>query len=136
MAIRRRLNILSQLRVDVPDLKSIESASSNDFDELLRGLVTGASKSFVIRGFEIEMAGSIGSSANSLQMIVENSSILHGNSNTSGTFFVVPAGTPTQTMSSTTNPKIVGSFTPGSLNYIGIEYSRQIDNSTAIQRYF
>lgn len=136
MAIRRRLNILSQLRVDVPDLKSIESASSNDFDELLRGLITGANKSYVIRGFEIEMAGSIGSSANSLQMIVENSFLLHGTSSTSGTFFIVPSGTPTQTMSSTVNPKVVGSFTPGALNYIGIEYSRQIDNSTAIQRYF
>lgn len=136
MATRRRLNILSQLRVDVPDLKSIESATSNDFDELLRGLITGAGKSFVIRGFEIEMAGSIGSSANSLQMIVENASILHGNSNTSGTFFVVPSGTPTQTMSSTVNPKVIGSFTPGALNYVGIEYSRQIDNTTAIQRYF
>jgi hypothetical protein len=136
MAVRRSYNALNQVRVSVPDIKGIESAVRSDFDELLKGLVTGLSKSYVVKGFEIEMAGSIGSSATSLQVIVENSTILNGNSTTSGTFYVVPSGTPAQTLSSTINPKVVGSFTPGSQNYIGLEYVRQVDNSTSIQRYF
>jgi hypothetical protein len=136
MAVRRSYNALNQVRVSVPDIRGIESAIRSDFDELLGGLITGAGKPFVVRGFEIEMAGSIGSSANSLQVIVERSSLLHSTSATAGTFFVVPVGTPAQTLSSTINPKVVGSFTPGSLNYVGIEYSRQVDNSTSIQRYF
>lgn len=136
MAVRRSYNALNQVRVSVPDIRGIESAIRSDFDELLGGLITGAGKPYIVRGFEIEMAGSIGSSANSLQVIVERSSILHSTSATAGTFFVVPVGSPSQTLSSTVNPKVLGSFTPGSLNYVGIDYSRQVDNSTAIQRYF
>jgi len=136
MAVRRSYNALNQVRVSVPDLRGIESAIRSDFDELLKGLITGSGKPYVVRGFEIEVSGSIGSSANALQLIIENSSILHGNSATAGTFFVVPSGAPSQTLSPTVNPKVNGSFTPGSLNYVGIDYSRQVDNSTAIQRYF
>lgn len=136
MAIRRSYNALNQVRVSVPDVRSIESAVRSDFDELLSGLITGSGKPYVVRGFEIEMAGSIGSSANGLQVIVDRSTILHGTSATAGTFYIVPPGTPSQTLSSTINSRVQGSFTPSSLNYVGIDYSRQVDNTTAIQRYF
>jgi hypothetical protein len=136
MAVKRSYNALNQVRVSVPDMKGIESAVRSDFDDLLSGLITGAGNPQIVRGFEIEMAGSIGSSANSLQVIVENSSILHGSSATAGTFFVVPAGTASQTLSSTANTRVIGSFTPSSLNFVGIDYNRQPANSTATQRYF
>jgi hypothetical protein len=136
MSIKRRQNWLGQQRVDAPHLKSIESAVSNDFDELLSGLVIGESKSYVVRGLKINMPGSIGASANGLQLIVENSSFLHGASNESGTFYTIPEGTPTEVLSSTTNARVQGSFTPNTDNYVGIEFVRQVNDDTADQVYF
>lgn len=133
MAVRRSQNWLNQLRVDVPMLRSIESSVRNDFDELLSSFAIGESSSYILRGFEISMTGAIGSSASSLQMIVENSSLFHGASTYAGTFFQVVSGTPNQTISSTTNTRVQGSFTPSSLNYIGIEFNRAIDSTTSAQ---
>jgi hypothetical protein len=135
MSVRRSFNFLNQMRVDAPHMRSIESAIRSDFDELFVSLIYGEDQSYVIRGFELEMAGSIGSSANSLQMIVADSSILHGNSTEAGTFFQVPSGTANESLSSVTNTKVEGAFTPSALNYIGIEYTRQVDDSTTSQVY-
>ena len=136
MSVRRRQNWLGQQRVDVPHLKSVESAVSNDFDELISGLVIGENKSYVVRGFEINMPGSIGSSANGLQLIVADSSILHGASNESGTFYNIPTGAPAEILSSTTNDRVEGAFTPSTDNYIGVEFVREVDDATVDQVYF
>lgn len=133
MSVRRSANFLNQQRVDVPHLRSIESAVRNDFDELLSSFAIGEDASYIIRGFEINMVGAIGSSASSLQMIVENSSLFHGNSAHAGTFFQVNTGTPNQTINSVTNTRVQGSFTPSSLNYVGIEFNRAVDNTTSAQ---
>ena len=133
MSVRRRLNALGQMRLDVPHLKSIESAVSNDFDELIKNLVIGENKSYVVRGFKINMPGSINASASSLLLLVENSAILHGASNESGTFYTIPSGTSPEPLNSTTNTRISGSFTPSTDNYIGIEFVRSVDNTTSDQ---
>jgi microcystin-dependent protein len=133
MSVRRRQNWLGQQRVDVPHLKSIESAVSNDFDELISGLVTGENKSFIVRGFEINMPGAILSAANGLQLIVENSAILHGASNESGTFYTIPSGVLPEILNRTVNERVEGAFTPSANNYIGIEFVRKVDDSTVDQ---
>lgn len=133
MSVRRRQNFLGQQRIDVPHLKSVESAMSNDFDELISGLIIGEDKSYVIRGFQINMPGAINASANGLQLLVENSAILHGASNESGTFYTVPTGTLPEILNSTTNTKVQGAFTPNTDNYIGIEFVRNVDDSTSDQ---
>lgn len=133
MAVRRSFNFLNQMRVDVPHMRSIESAVRSDFDELISSYVIGQENSYIIRGFEINMVGAIGSSASSLQMLVANSAVFHGKSNESGTFFQILDGTPNQSLNATTNTKVQGSFTPSALNYVGLELVRQIDNSTAAQ---
>ena len=130
MAVKRSQNWINQQRVDVPHLRSIESAIRNDFDELFTALITGENESYVIRGMEIEMAGSIGASASGLQLKVANSSILHGKSNESGTFFNIPTGTANQILSATTNARVDGAFTPAALNYVSVEFTRQVDDST------
>lgn len=130
MSVRRRKNWVAQQRVDVPDMKSIESACSNDFDELISTLVTGPTESYVIRGFEFLMSGAIGGSANGLQLLVDNAAILHGRSNESGTFYNVPVGTSPLTMNSSINPKVIGSFVPSALNFISLEFKRTIDETT------
>ena len=90
MSVRRSQSFLNQQRVDVPHLRSIESAVRDDFDEFINAFAIGEDAFQVIRGFEIFMTGAIGSVANSLQMIVEDSSLFHGASNEAGTFFEVP----------------------------------------------
>ena len=133
MAVRRSQNWLNQQRVDTPHLRSIESAIRNDFDELVGSFAIGENKSYIIRGFELNMTGAIGSSATSLQMIVEDSSMFHGKSTESGTFFQVPSGEPNLELNATTNAKVTGSFTPSALNYIGLEFTRTIDSTTTAQ---
>jgi hypothetical protein len=135
MAVKRRLNILSQSRVDVPDLRAIESAASNDYDEFVKSVITGTAQGYVIRGFEVSMAGAVGGAANGLQMIVDPGAVLHIASGQSGTFYLVPSGTPPQQLNSATNTIVDGAFAPSSLNYIGIEYERFIDDSTTSQVY-
>ncbi len=136
MAVKRSQNWLSQQRVDVPHLLSVESAVRSDFDSLLDAFCTGASNSYILRGFDLNMVGAIGSSANALQMIVSDSSILHNTSATSGTFFTIASGTANQTLNSVTNTHVNGSFTPSSLNYIGLDFVRAADSSTTSQVYF
>jgi hypothetical protein len=135
MAVRRSQNWVNQQRVDVPHLRSIESAVRNDFDELLKSFVLGEDQSYVIRGWELNMSGAIGGAASGLEMIVEESAMFHGKSDESGTFFVVPAGEDNQVINSTTNERVEGAFTPSALNYIGLEFTRQVDDDTASQVY-
>jgi len=135
MANKRRQNWLNQVRVNTPDLRAVESAVSNDFDDLLNSLVLGENKSYVLRGFEIDMTTAIGGAANGLQLLVEDSSIFHGKSAESGTFSVVPSGTSPEIINSTSNSKVEGAFTPSALNYVGLEYTRGVDDSTVGQVY-
>lgn len=133
MAVRRSQNWINQQRVDVPHLRSIESAIRNDFDELLSSLSIGNGNSYIIRGFTLEMSTAIGAAANTLEMIVDGASLLHGASNESGTFFEVESGAANELLNATTNDKVSGAFTASSLNYIGIEFTRTVDDSTAAQ---
>lgn len=135
MAVKRRVNWISQQRVDVPDMRAIESAMSNDFDELIKAFVTGTSQGYVLRGFEISMAGAIGGAANGLSLIVDPGAIFHVTSSQSGTSLLVAPGTPPQQLNSATNTIVDGAFAPSALNYVGIEYERFIDDTTTSQVY-
>lgn len=135
MSVQRRVNWISQQRVDVPDVRSIESAASNDFDQLIQAFVTGTSQGYFLRGFEISMVGAIGGAANSLQVLVDPGSIFHILASQSGTFLMVPPGTAPQTLNASTNPIVDGAFTPNAVNYVGLDYERFIDNATSAQVY-
>lgn len=135
MAVQRRVNWLSQQRVDVPDMRSLESAASNDFDQLFQSFVTDTTQGYIIRGFNIFMSGAISNAASSLQMQVDPGSILHIAASQSGTFLMVPAGTPAQQLNSSINANVVGSFIPSSVNYVSIDYIRFIDDTTSAQVY-
>lgn len=135
MGVQRRVNWISQQRVDVPDMRSLESAASNDFDQLIQSFVTGTSQGYIMRGFEISMAGAIGGAASGLQLIVDPGAVFHVASSQSGTFYLVPVGTPTQQLNSATNTIIDGAFAPSAINYVGLEYERFIDDTTSSQVY-
>lgn len=135
MAVQRRVNFLSQQRVDVPDMRSLESAASNDFDQLIQGWVTGTTQGYIVRGFNILIANAIGNAASSLQMQVDPGSILHIAASQSGTFLMVPAGTLAQQLNAAINTNVSGAFTPSSVNYVSIDYIRFIDDTTSAQVY-
>lgn len=133
MAVKRSQNWLNQQRVDVPHVRSMESAVRNDFDELIGSFFIGMNSSYVIRGFELNMIGAIGAAASALQMIVADSALFHGKSAVSGSFYQIPTGTTNQILNSTTNTSVQGSFTPNSLNYVGVEFLRAVDATTTAQ---
>lgn len=135
MSVKRRVNWLSQQRVDTPDMRAVESAASNDFDELFKAFVTGTSSGYVVRGFRISMAGAIGGAASGLNMIVDPGALLHTQSSQSGTFYLVPSGTPAQQLNSATNTIVDGAFAPSAINYVGLEYERYVDDTTSSQVY-
>lgn len=133
MAVRRRQNWISQQRIDVPHIRSIESAASNDFDELIKGFVSPGG--VVLRGFELNMSGAIQGASAGLQLLVADGCIFHTSSNESGTFYVVPSSTAPEILNSTINNKVQGAFVPNAVNYVGIEYERVIDDATSDQVY-
>lgn len=134
MAILRRGTWLSQVRVDAPMIKSVESAVSNDFDDLFKSLVTGTDQGYVIRGFNISMASAVGGAANNLQVIVDPGALLHINASQSGTVFLVPDGTTPQQLNAAINTSVTGAFVPNSINYVGIDYIRFNDPATSAQQ--
>lgn len=124
------------MRINTSHLRSIESANRNDFDELFNAVFTGINKSYVIRGFEVSMPGAILSSASGLTLLVADAAILHGNSATSGTFFLADSAALPESLNSASNTKVTGSFTPSSANYVTIELDRQADSDTSELTYF
>lgn len=135
MAVQRRVNWISEQRVDVPDMRAIESAASNDMDQLIQAFVTGTSQGYFLRGFNILMAGAIGGAASGLQLSVDPGAVLHIASSVSGTVLMVPAGTLPQQLNSATNTIVDGAFAPSAVNYVSIEYERFIDDTTSAQVY-
>ena len=129
MGVKRRLTGYSGMRVDWPHIRSIESAVSFDFDSVLRGMVTGLSKPYLIRGFEIQIPDAA-VAANSLQVDVSDTAILHSSAGESGTIMTIANGTPAEALNSS-NPKVIGAFQNGVPNYVGIALVRVTDpNST------
>lgn len=135
MAVQRRVNWISQQRVDVPDMRSVESAASNDFDQLIQAFVTNTSQGYILRGFEISMTGAIGGAASGLQMLVDPGAVMHIAASQSGTILQVPPGTAPQQLNGATNSNVSGSFVPNALNYVGVDYIRYIDPTTDAQVY-
>lgn len=135
MAVQRRVNWISQQRVDVPDMRAVESAASNDFDQLIQGFVTGTVQGYFVRGFNILMAGAIGGASSGLQMNVDPGALLHIASSQSGTVYMVPGGTAPQQLNSATNVIVDGAFAPSAVNYVSVEYERFIDDTTSAQIY-
>lgn len=132
MAVRRSQRFLGSQRIDVPHLRSIESAVRNDFDDLFKAFVLD--KSYVIRGFNL--IPNIGGAANGLSMVVANAAVIHVDSKTSGSILVIPASEPNQILNPVINKKVKGNFVPNAVNYIGIELKRRVDPTSMDTVYF
>lgn len=128
MAVRRQKSWLGQQRVDSVHLREIESAVTEDFDDLA-GKVLASSQAIVIHGMNISMGAAVGNFATQLVLNTAGGILLHGTASEPGAVFVIPNIQPAETLN-TANANIVGSFTPNSINYIGIDLIRQTDSTT------
>jgi hypothetical protein len=128
MAVNRQLNLLGQQRIDVPHLRSIESAVCYDFDVI--GLAITAGVPCVVNGFEvIGYTTSIGNLASTLTIHTASSRVIHPAASDSGSFFQVPANRANETLNDFNN-RVQGSWTPGTANYVGIDLLRSQDPTT------
>ncbi|NBO99750.1 MAG: hypothetical protein EBU90_06440 [Proteobacteria bacterium] len=130
MAVKRRLKFYSGIRLDIPHLRSFESAVSYDFDSTLRGVLTGINNPYVVKGFDI--AYPIGLQAVNLQLKVADSVILHSTASESGTIMQVPQTAPDEILNAL-NPNVIGSFQNGVINYVALDYRREVDEESVDQ---
>lgn len=134
MAIIRQQNWLGQQRVDVPDLRSLESGVAADFDILAGKMISGRTP-LVVRGFTVPVTGVAGSPADSLQLTVAGGLLMHFGASEAGTLFSVNDGASAEALSST-NSKVSGAFTASSTNYVGLDLQRNADTSTTDLKQF
>lgn len=134
MAIIRQQNWLGQQRVDVPDLRSVESGVSADFD-VLAGKIMAGRVPLVVRGFTIPTTAVSGAPADSLQLTVAGGLLMHFGASEAGTLFSADDSATAELLSST-NPKISGAFTASSTNYIGLDLIRSADSTTTDLKQF
>ncbi len=128
MASIRELNILGQQRWDIPQIRLIESAVRGDFD-LLSGKILAGSYPLIIRGFTLS-ATTAGSPATGIQVVVANGIVTNINATESGSLYAVPADRANETLTST-NGRVIGSFTASATNYVGLDLRRTADDTTS-----
>jgi hypothetical protein len=119
------------MRIDLPHVRAIESAVSNDFDSLLRGLVTGLNRPLLVRGFKIKIPPTP-INATALEIDVADSVVLHSSATESGTILTVPSNAAVEILQPS-NTRVVGAFQAGTINYVSLDYRRVTDVSTVDQ---
>lgn len=128
MAILRTFNALGNMRLDVSHLRSIESAIAGDFDVIVGRSMAG-NKGMVVKGFALSNT-SVGTVSSEIQLLTADSIAYNVNASESGSFLWIPSDRAPETLSSS-NSNVIGSFTSSSVNYIGIDFKRSSDASTA-----
>ena len=129
MSVLRRLHFYSGIRLDIPHIRALESSVSADFDAVLRGMVTGDSNPYILRGFDV-IIPTAGTLASSLQIRVAGSAILHSTAAESGTILTVAAGAPNDILSASSE-RVLGAFQNNAINYVSLSLIRESDESTA-----
>lgn len=128
MAVLRQLNLLSQQRLDIPHIRSLESSIAADFD-VVTGRITTGGQAVVVRGFVLGNLGS-GVSATALQLSTADGVIANLNASEAGTFLWIPSDRAVEVLNPATNGRVIGSWTPGQVNYVGIDFVRASDATT------
>src|SRR5882672_6503029 len=88
MSVLRQLNVLGQMRVDVPHIRSIESSIAADFDVVVGRGIAG-DRALVVRGFTLSNVA-VGTTASEVQLITADGIIYNVNASESGSFLWVP----------------------------------------------
>jgi len=116
MAVLQNVNFLSNERLDLPDLKNIETFVSEDIRQIFEKLINNKARSLVITGFQIyqdEDTLNDNPSASPVYVKVEDSVMLHTLRSLGSTFFVGPVD----------EEPIQVTLNPGATNYLELELS-------------
>src|SRR6266700_4835757 len=127
--ILRQLNLTPQMRLDLPHLRSIESAGASDFDSLA-GKALAGKVPLILKGFTVSAGGTIGNPAQNLALNVAGGLMIHYGASESGSIFTVLDAQAAETLSAT-NSKVSGAFVAGVINYIGLDLARSADSTTS-----
>lgn len=127
MSVIRQNNVIGQMRPDASFFRSFDSSVAGDFD-LLAGKMLAGKAPLVITGFRINSQGAV--LANQLSLQVAGSSAIHFNASVTGSIFNVPDNRPEEVLSST-NPRVIGTFVPNQICYVGLDFIRQADPTTS-----
>ena len=128
MSVIRQVNWLGQMRVDVPNMRALESSIAHDFDVGF-GKILADQMPLVVRGLTISIANVAGNPATQLVLTTAGALLMHYNATEAGTMLEIPATQPADTLN-TGNPNVQGNFSASSLNYVGIDYLRIAAAST------
>jgi len=116
------------MRLDLPHLRSIESAVAGDFDAVVgRGLAGGSPQ--VVRGLEITGVAA-GAPVSGLALVVADALVYNLLASESGSFLWVSESQAPEVLNPLTNGTVTGSWTSGAVNYVGIDFSRAADSDT------
>jgi len=127
MSVKQSVNWLSQQRVDIPDLRSLDSSVIFDFKVLLQTVV--GNSPYILRGFTIPTSTGISGAATDLQVVVDEA-IAYIPADTDGSFIRIDPGTSNEVLSPN-NDRVTGSFTANAVNFVGVRFTRATDASTS-----
>lgn len=128
MAIKRQANFLSQQRVDVPHLRSIESAVAADFDTLA-GRAMAGDRPLVVRGLTLANVAEL-VSAKTLAVVVADSLVINLTADEAGSVLWTESDRTSEVLDPETNAAVDGGWTPSTTNYVGMDFIRQADANT------
>ena len=128
MSVGRQFNWKGQQRVDVAHLRLVESSIAYDFDTLA-GQALGGGAPYILSGFTFA-SWTAGALPSTLQLITAGGVVFHYPASENGTMLFVPPNRANETLS-TTNARVIGSFTASSTNYVGLDYVRLEDSTTS-----
>lgn len=129
MAAIRQGNFLGQARIDVRDMRAIESAMAADWD-IFAGQMFAGKRPSVLYGMNLLTTNAINAPALDLRVSVADALILHYGATDSGTIYRAPSDRVSEQLT-TTNPRVTGSWSAGVTNYVGLVLIRTADATTA-----
>ena len=115
------------MRVDLPHLRLIESEEVVNSDEITGNVLCGGTPQ-ILQGFEI-VAGTSLNPAN-LSMTVADATIIHPTASVAGALLVVDSDQVAEVLSPS-NTRVLGGWTAGKTNFVGIDFVRTADVSTS-----
>ena len=131
MSNQRRLKLPSSARFDIPMLRGVESSVTGDFDDVIKGIITGITTPYIVRGFDVLSAPGGGNPQN-IKLRIADSVVLATTATEPGSLLRTSPTAADITLDSS-NSKIIGSWSSNAINYVSIDLRRGTDNSTLDQ---
>lgn len=129
MSVERSNNWLGNSRADIPQLRSTDSSVCADFDVGFGSIISGKAP-LIVSGFVTLTSNVINTPVTNLQISTAGSVVMHYLASENGTILNVPNDRAIETLNAS-NTRLQGAFTASATNYVGLDYLRSADPTTA-----